>query len=497
MAQLAKVTAFLVVLLLVAVPLVAQSDAVEALDEQAGAAVVVEPPASKTATGEAPAEVPKEQPVAAPDVSVAVFKPYVGRIVADRVNVRSGPAEVYYDVTKISKGRQVVVREEKQGWCKIEPTAGCFSYISMEFVKVGEAVDAVKGGAAVATEAGAAEKVGATGDEAGTDQAAAAGESVVAPGAPYVAVESGEAKEAKASGEALASREADAGPRVGTVTGDNVRVRAGSVKVPPQYASEVQTKLSRGDKVQIIGQRGEFYKIVTPANCYFWVAGDFVERVGAITPEALAQLKEQSVSVPALVEEPKNLSQQRVEYQNLAKAIKAERSKPLAKQSFEALRKRLNSLVKQTESVSLKGSVENLQRHLERCEVALGIWQQSRQEDRQLSAKLNEIDEQMELLTAVKPPAPNNSKDIVVNGTLAESAVFTAPNKNRRFLVLDESERIIYYAIADTEGVELASYLGKQVRMVGQVQYDAFGKVRLLHVHEVVDLAQGKEEAAK
>ena len=490
MAKLAKVTTFLVVLALLAVPGAAQTEAGKTLDEQ-DTAKVFPAPAREPATATAPEPAPslEQGPVPAQPPEAVVFEPYIGRITGDSVNVRSGPAEVYYDVTKINKGHLVVVREEKQGWCKIDPTPGCFSYIAVEFVKL---IEADLSEPSAETDAQDADEPAVENDASTTADDEPAGEDpTAAPAESSQADASAETDDAAGSPEQTASPLAENGLRWGTVVGDNVRVRAGSIKVPPQYASEVQTKLSSPAKVHIIGRRGDFYKIATPPGSYFWVAGDFVERLGPVTPDALTELKEQVLTAAALTDVPKNLSEQRLEYQKLTAAVKAERAKPLEQQNFEPLRKRLDSLLGQTESVSLKASVDTLQRHLERCEVALAIWQQSRKEDRQLTATLSEIDQQMELLMAVKPPAPNNVKDIVVKGTLAESAVFTAPNKNRRFLVLDDSERIIYYALAEKEGLDLAGYLGKNVSMVGQVQYDSFGKVRLLHVHEVVELPQG------
>ena len=77
----------------------------------------------------------------------------------------------------------------------------------------------------------------------------------------------------------------------GIVTGDNVRVRAGSIgSVKPANADEVQVKLSRGAEVLIIGQRDEYYKIVPPEQCYFWVSKQFVKKIAPATEFDLDQL---------------------------------------------------------------------------------------------------------------------------------------------------------------------------------------------------------------
>jgi SH3-like domain-containing protein len=71
-------------------------------------------------------------------------------------------------------------------------------------------------------------------------------------------------------------------PGKGVVTGDNVRVRAGS-SITPASRDAVQGKLSRGTPVEILGEADEFYKIVPPAVATLWVYGEFVGRPAGAT----------------------------------------------------------------------------------------------------------------------------------------------------------------------------------------------------------------------
>jgi len=59
-------------------------------------------------------------------------------------------------------------------------------------------------------------------------------------------------------------------------------------------------------------------------------------------------------------------------------------------------------------------------------------------------------------------------------------------------LVLDENEKIIYYAISNNEKIDLNVYNNKYVSLIGMVRFDTFGKVRLLYVDRLIDLSPAK-----
>ena len=76
----------------------------------------------------------------------------------------------------------------------------------------------------------------------------------------------------------------------------------------------------------------------------------------------------------------------------------------------------------------------------------------------------------------------------MVKGRIARSAVFTADNQNRRYRILDNDGKTIYYAMSQDENINLENWVGKQTCLSGKVQYDSFGKVRLLHVSGIVEV---------
>jgi len=372
--------------------------------------------------------------------------PYAARITGDQVNVRSGPAQVYYPVTTLDRGERIIVLEEMFGWAKIKPTKGSFSYIAKEFV----------------------------------DRADAPAQD----GSPAPVNDALELFN-------------------GIVNADHVRVRAGSIKVPPAHADEVQTKLDMGAAVKVIGQRDDYYKILCPKNCYFWVSLKFIKRVGPVT-EAVAEGIEQPAgeaasseteSEPGVLNEappeenllsPEDLNRQA--YQQVADLLDAQLDKPMLERNFEPILSRVSALIGQTSLPATKTSFKALERHVKRADLALRIWKRSQQQDEKLKVTLAKINSKIEKVIAINALPTKRDQAVFVKGRLTNSAVFTATHKNRRFLVLDAKDRIIYYAISAKADMDLALWVGRDVSLVGQVTYDTFSKSRLLHVISVVEL---------
>ncbi len=72
----------------------------------------------------------------------------------------------------------------------------------------------------------------------------------------------------------------------GTVSRDEVNVRAGSTL--NGMKTSVQARLQKGDKVQIIEEKDDYYKIKPPADAYVYVSKQYVQpvRVGGAEPTA-------------------------------------------------------------------------------------------------------------------------------------------------------------------------------------------------------------------
>ncbi len=402
----------------------AQSDLSGTTEQNVPEEVVIQPPSS---TDVAPVSIEKvDAAETTPAESAGIEGAYLGQIIGERVRVRSGPAEVYYPTALLDKDQQVLVLEVKRGWVRIEPTEQCFSWISKKYVNL----------QAPAT---AAELIG---------------------------------------GKALWA----------VVTGNNVRVRAGSIKVPPANADSVQMKLSRGFRVLVIGQRDDYYKIACPKGAAFYVSADFIKKIGPVTAAAKQLRHQVSTGVADSVTGKPGLLTEQSTYRELARALTRERGKPISQQNFATIRQNLEKLNQQTKSPAIKASTDTLMRQLVRNETALDIWKKSQDQDTQLQVTLAKIETKIQQLSMEYESPTKTASDLVIKGTIAKSSVFTAAHQNRRFLVRNEGGKIDCYAVSGRASLNLSQWVGKTAAMMGQMRYDSFSKTRVLTVTHIVEL---------
>ena len=268
-------------------------------------------PSGETAVG--PALTSEAEP------SKSTFKPYLGVITGDNVNIRSGPAEIYYAVGKLRKSQQVVVRGERYGkknWAMIEPTDQCFSYISKKYVEIQDISDFPDSAVLQETPPSTTAPVVSVPSTEASAASAAPADSPADVSSEKTALEDG-----KLAQPPIAPVEKPTTRKFlrGVVTGNFVRVRAGSIKVPPVNARQVQTKLNYGTVVRVVGERDDFYKIVSPPGCYFWISLDYIRSIGPVTAEAARSMRTQvASSISDKPEEKITLTQaqlERAEYQ--------------------------------------------------------------------------------------------------------------------------------------------------------------------------------------
>ncbi|MBN2211867.1 MAG: hypothetical protein JW709_10775 [Sedimentisphaerales bacterium] len=437
--------------------------------------VVLDAPVTTPATGPTSTLAPPA------DLNKPAFAAYLAESTGDNVNIRSGPAEVYYNVGQLSKGERFIVVDELHGmknWAKIKPTPQCFSYIAREFVTL---IDYPA--------------------EMSEPEAAPAPENQTPPTADNMASPTTNETTTSTDSESTPSS-ADVAPFgceiiLGEVSGDNVRVRAGSLKVPPAHASEVQTLLNKGTIVKIIGRRDDYYKIICPPNSYFWVSLDFVKRIGPAdetTMAELARLAGQDVLNPPTLDKPtanqKN-RQERQRYLQAVEMLEALQAVPILQRDFTPVKSVIDELL-QSESSLIQRHARGLAKMTLRMEEAQQVVVKAQQQDEQLKTTLAKINDQLETLAAVSPSGATNDA-IVVQGALGYSAIFTAPTQNRRFTVSNEEGKITYYAVSANPAINLTEWIGKRISMTGRAEYDSFSKIRILHVQNLVELPPAEE----
>jgi len=384
---------------------------------------------------------------------------YLGKINAPDVYVRSGPAKVYYHVNKLSQGDEVVVESVMFGWAKIKPTSVCYSWVAKQFVDLG--------GKSLPTQVSGAAN--------GVQQ--------------FVE---------------------------GRITGDFVNVRAGSdaAVVPPSHADEVQLKVNTNDNVKVIGESGDYYKIVPPKGAYFWVSKKFIDKLGSVpvvksgavvqkvnertvakTPKAPAAGGAKQASQIKKVAKPVEpvLNQEEIDtkvYDTSILLYKAEMDKAVIDRDFSVIIAALNkALAKSNISSTMKVSLDILQRQASSAALAVEAVKLSREQDQMLKMTLDNINKKVAQVVSQSSPTFKDTEEVVVKGRLATSAVFKTRKVNQRFVVFDKmNNNISFYAISARAGLDLTHWVGKEVRLVGKTGYDSFGKMRLIYVTNVIEV---------
>lgn len=474
-------------------------------DKTTGVGVTVSAELESSGSGVAAGEVSGASPSEGERASQ--FSPYIAKVTGSHLNIRSGPATVYYPVTQLDKGDLVVVMAEKHGWAGIRPVKGCFSYVASEYVQLPDYPDATVPGSSAVLSVGASADAGddAGDDAGGANRSEASAETADQPDGNAVV-----------TGVPLGQK-----PITGIVTGDSLRVRSGSKAVKPSFC-EVHGKLDSGDRVTILGYREGYFEIVSPADCLFWVSLDYLDRVQSATDEMIADLDAHSrkammagvVSSGAASsgedgaettvdgssgsegqgQSTGDAHREGVEaYYQAADLFEKQLAKPVEMRDFRTVKSLLAMAINKGQDPAVVRSAESLQRQVARLEDITVSLNRSRQQDQRLHETLRRIDEQLDTLES---PRPREGQAIrMATGVLRRSEVFSGESGRVRYLVLGENEDILCYAVDAGEGVRLAEYLGRRVRLTGQSSYDAFSKVRVLHVNkvEVVETGAGAD----
>ncbi len=267
-------------------------------------------------------------------------------------------------------------------------------------------------------------------------------------------------------------------PGTGIVTGDNVRVYAGSDFVRPIHSTTLQGKLSGGDKVKLLGEQKEnYYKISPPSFAYLWVSTEFTKRyvapiriVDVIPPVKVVEPNEEpnDVAVVAPVPRISVEAEKLKEYYELEKKFQAERAKPLDIQDYKSIKSSLLEISGNKEAGKAARYSEFVLRQVERMELALAVSKQVKLQN----AELQKARERIEKARIARLAAIENMGKYAVIGQLQSSTVFGQDAALKFYRILDESGKTVCYARAASQGlaVDLSKLIGRKVGLVGTIQ---------------------------
>jgi uncharacterized protein YgiM (DUF1202 family) len=316
---------------------------------------------------------------------------------------------------------------------------------------------------------------------------------------------------------------------IGTVTGDSVRVWAGSGYVEPKNSHSLQTKLNEGDQVRLTGQeKGDYYMILPPPGAYLWINSEHINYTGPVpepkpiilppkpepaTPQDLKLVPElgpwaefepesdQAPLVPA-TEKPKTLEPPVIlepavikfpveakmlnECQELAKKIDAELEKNIDQQNYKDIIKSLTAIADNPQAGKAMFYARYHLDKAERFDLALTAKKQLKVQKATLAHLRQQIDERR---SAKIKNIPDPGRFIVA-GELRSSNIYTSRTGRKRFLIVNAAGKILCYAIPDESVADINAedFLNRKVGLLGKVVSDPHNPVSLVTFTEIVEL---------
>jgi len=437
-----------------------------------------------SASGQQPAPAPAPaaaQPAAQPVAQPALpepERPYIAEIVGTGVYVRSGPGTAYYFTTKLSSPAKVTVVDHKFTWAQILPPEGSFSWISKSYVKLDPA-----------------------------------------------------------------------NPGIGIINGQAVRIWAGSEAVEPMRSTSLQAKLNDGDTVKILGSaeaKGDYYMIVPPASARLWIGREFIKFVSpapkaavtlpprpgsekpatattpapvapkpatpgtttpattpaapgttpttpATTPTTPATTTTPEVEKPAAAPKKEEVSPEKIrekeliaQCRKLAEQVIAELNKPLSEQKYAEYHKSLDAISADPQAGNAKLFADYYIERIDAYETARDAGKAIQQQD----SSLDNVRKGIRKNLADKLAAIPNPGKYILSGIIKESLVYTPKTGQKRYLIVNETGKILGYAIPASKTAEalVAPLLGKTVGLIGKPGPDSKNPMALIEFTGIDEL---------
>ncbi len=316
-------------------------------------------------------------------------------------------------------------------------------------------------------------------------------------------------------------------PTVGVLTGDNVRVWAGSDRMESSRSSSMQTKLNTGEIIELFANQpkdGDYYKITPPAGAKLTINCEFLKYVGPVVskqpvviPPRGAVAAKEPVKIPASTEtnvpvfgnltedkaatdvktetatkpdaapdvekvEPPKPSNEDSENLKacyvLATKIDQQLQKSIAEQNYDPIKKEIKAIKADTTDSKAVTYAQILLERITRYELAISVINTLKQQDESLAAAKEKIEKahQTELKKVHK------DADFIYTGVLKVSHVYTNKTGRKRYLLQGQGGKILCYADPTSEEVanHFEGLIGKRVGVKGDVSSDTKSLVTLI-----------------
>jgi hypothetical protein len=291
----------------------------------------------------------------------------------------------------------------------------------------------------------------------------------------------------------------DEAAKTGVVNADSVFVRSGGDLRTADFTA-LQGSLNRGAKVQVLGQLGDFVKIVPPRGAYFYIAAQFVSRgEGGAAPGGIAASQPtggfeapgptagagtgvRPTAATRRAPEPIDTAADAA-FKAAEKDLKAEFEKPEAQQDIDGLLAKYKAITAGYLKPYVDYRVDFLQTVLKQ-----------RKDRQDLDAMLRAAEEKQKQLDLArmqiglqdanaKPTAGPAAK-----GVLLASNVYTGGAIGpKRYVVRDSQTRTVVAYVQSTTGtIDLSQFVGKYVEVYGTKRFDKGAGVFVIEAEQVV-----------
>ena len=285
-----------------------------------------------------------------------------------------------------------------------------------------------------------------------------------------------------------------ANPKIGLVTGNSVRVYAGSDYQKAMYSTTRQGMLDKGEKVTLLGEQADgYFKIGPPSFAYLWVSTQYTKaapKIVTTTPPTttVAPLPQgpndtNAVTVKAIETELKTAPAPKTQlqkYRDLQKQVEAERKKPIDQQDYAEMKKALQEIAKDKEAARVVRYAEYVLQQIERYELAKAVSEQVRLQNEQLQKTETGIEKARDARLAQVQDAGK----FAMTGVFQTYATFGPGH----YKIIDRSGKMICYALPSglLAQTDFKSLIGKKVGLVGTIEPHLPTKKPLVRFTQIV-----------
>jgi len=284
-------------------------------------------------------------------------------------------------------------------------------------------------------------------------------------------------------------------PTLGTVTGDRVRVYAGSDTQRPLYSTTLQGKLDKGDKVKLLGeQMDDYYKIAPPPFAYLWVSINFTKPIPSVE-EIAPTVETPAVRTPAVkptaepnetpgevVPEPVPTLTMLEKYNALREQVETERAKPRSQQNYTNIKEALIKIAKNKTDDKTARYAEFVLKQIEGFELALVVTKAVQLQNEQLQ----KIKERINKARATRLA---EFQDLGRFAAVGQLRTFTTYGPGH-YRIINEAGKTVCYALPSDQvsKVKLSRLIGQKVGLVGTIEPHPQSAGALVRFTEIAEL---------